>query len=431
MPSKLHTSGILTVLFFVSCIITPAQAPSAKINAKPFYLHDGDTVVFYGDSITEQRYYTYWIEFYTATRFPHMQVQFFNAGYGGDRVTGGGGGPVDERLARDVFPHKPTVVTIMLGMNDGGYQPLNASIENDYTKGYEHILTSIQQTLPTTRISLFGPSPYDEITRRTKILGGYNPTLVRFSELDKGLAAKYHATYIDLNAPFVKALKRGTAINPLAIELLLPDKIHPEQLAHWFMALPVLKGWNAPSIVSSLIIDADKATIIEQTNTHIADLHKSDLGLTWTALDDALPLPLDDTNPAQHFLRQLIDIEEQLNQQPLQIHKLKAGLYQLMIDGKPTAKITAQEFEKGINLADLDTPMRGQSNAVGWTIRDRDSTHYVRSRMLVSQMKTGISEEQGVRDLIDFEQVQQKMIYELAQPKPHTFQVLPIEGATK
>ena len=80
----------------------------AEKNARGFYLHDGDTVVFYGDSITEQNYYNQWVELYTATRFPWMRVCFYGAGVGGDRVSGGGGGPIDQRLQRDVFSEKPT-----------------------------------------------------------------------------------------------------------------------------------------------------------------------------------------------------------------------------------------------------------------------------------------------------------------------------------
>ncbi len=87
------------------------NAAGAEANARGFYLHNGDTVVFYGDSITEQNYYNQWVELYTATRFPWMRVHFYGAGVGGDRVTGGGGGPIDQRLERDVFSEKPTVVT--------------------------------------------------------------------------------------------------------------------------------------------------------------------------------------------------------------------------------------------------------------------------------------------------------------------------------
>ena len=50
-------------------------------------------------------------------------MRFYNAGVGGDTVRGGGAGPIDVRLERDVIALKPTVVTVMLGMNDGGYKP--------------------------------------------------------------------------------------------------------------------------------------------------------------------------------------------------------------------------------------------------------------------------------------------------------------------
>ena len=109
--------------------------PGAEANARGFYLHDGDTVVFYGDSITEQNYYNQWVELYAATRFPWMRVHFYGAGVGGDRVTGGGGGPIDQRLARDVFSEKPTVVTVMLGMNDGGYRVHDRCDRADLRKG--------------------------------------------------------------------------------------------------------------------------------------------------------------------------------------------------------------------------------------------------------------------------------------------------------
>src|SRR3954465_2129055 len=101
-------------------LFTLVKARSAEPSG--FYLKDGDRVVFYGDSITDQRLYTTFTETYAVTRFPKTNISFVHSGWGGDRVTGGGGGPVDVRLWRDVLPYNPTVVTIMLGMNDGRYR---------------------------------------------------------------------------------------------------------------------------------------------------------------------------------------------------------------------------------------------------------------------------------------------------------------------
>jgi lysophospholipase L1-like esterase len=414
LPIRLAVLAILSTL---------ARMIPAQTAEKPFYLHDNDTVVFYGDSITEQRFYTGWVEVYAATRFPHMPIQFFSVGVGGDRVTGGGGGPIDERLTRDLFPLKPTVVTILLGMNDGSYGPLKPEIESKYTEGYEHILNSIEHSLPGTRVTLLGSSPYDDVTRPVTFPGGYNATLTHFADLDSQLAQKHSDTFIDLNAPFVESLKRGMAIDPLATELLLPDRVHPEPMAHWFMAAAILKGWNAPSIVSSVAIDAEKQTVLSTVRSHVTDLTATDATLSWTELDDALPLPFDDKNAANRFLLQITDIQRDLNQQPLTVQGLKPGQYHLTIDSASIGDFTETELAHGINLTDHPNPMKGQSYAVSWLIRDRDDAHYVRLRMLVNQMKYGDASEPGAASLLQFEGEMQKHIYDTAQPRPHKFQL--------
>src|SRR5229473_2547476 len=116
-----------------------------------FYLKDGDRVVFYGDSITDQRLYTTFAESFVLTRFPRMRVSFVHSGWGGDRVTGGAGGPIDVRLQRDVIAYKPTVLTIMLGMNDGSYRPYNPDIFERYSSGFESIVQTVKQALPGIR----------------------------------------------------------------------------------------------------------------------------------------------------------------------------------------------------------------------------------------------------------------------------------------
>src|ERR1700722_7869376 len=121
---------------------------AAALAQSGFYLKDGDRVVFYGDSITDQRLYTTFAETYVLTRFPKMKVAFVHSGWGGDRVSGGGGGPVDLRLQRDVFAYKPTVMTIMLGMNDGSYRPFDQKIFDPYADGTRHIVESIHKTSP-------------------------------------------------------------------------------------------------------------------------------------------------------------------------------------------------------------------------------------------------------------------------------------------
>src|ERR1700760_4749637 len=84
--------------------------------ADEFALHDGDTVVFLGDSITAARSYGKIIENYTLLRYPGRKVRFVNAGQGGDTAAGG-----LQRRERGVSAEGATVLTVAYGVNDIGW----------------------------------------------------------------------------------------------------------------------------------------------------------------------------------------------------------------------------------------------------------------------------------------------------------------------
>src|SRR6266480_4379057 len=152
----------------LSCLVLALSSTAA---AQDFSLKNGDTVVFYGDSITDQRLYTTFAETYVLTRFPALRVNFVHSGWGGDRVSGGGGGPIDVRLQRDVIAYRPTVMTIMLGMNDGSYRAFDEKIFDTYAKGYQHIIDSVKEALPGVRITAIEPSPFDDVTQPQRFEG--------------------------------------------------------------------------------------------------------------------------------------------------------------------------------------------------------------------------------------------------------------------
>lgn len=116
-------------------------SPSSIVQKQSdFALKDRDRVVFYGDSITEQRLYTTYVEQTVLSHYPDRRVTFINTGWGGDKVTGndckpcaGVGGLA--RIKRDVIDHRPTVVTLLFGMNDGQYRDFDPVISKVYQDG--------------------------------------------------------------------------------------------------------------------------------------------------------------------------------------------------------------------------------------------------------------------------------------------------------
>ncbi len=411
---------VLVLCWLVSPLLCAADAQS-------FYLKSGDTVVFYGDSITAQNLYNQWVELYTVTRFPSMRVHFYGAGVGGDRVSGGSGGPIDERLARDVFAHKPTVVTVMLGMNDGGYRTTTDDIQNTYTKGFEHLLESIHTNAPGARITLLGPSPFDEVTRPAEFPGGYNAVMLHFADLDQDLARKYGAAFVNLNPPVVQVLGKAQAADPAIAKLILPDRVHPEVIAHWAMAEALLKGWNAPALVSSVAIDARAAKVTDAQNATVEPVERDKDVVRWTETEKSLPLAFNRKNETERLLLEFTDLEKQLNLEPLLVTGLAAGQYQLTIDDKLVGAFSADELTRGINLADYDTPMRAQSQRVSWKISDHVEAHYIHMQMQIKKVDTG--GQPGKPDVLDgFENFLEDSIYDEAAPKPHVFSLSPVSA---
>src|ERR1700744_6283887 len=273
------------------------SAGGARAQEKPaapgnFAIADGERVVFYGDSITEQRQYTSDIENYILTRFPAYHVEFVQSGVGGDRTRGGARGPIDLRLHRDIFEHNPTVVTVMLGMNDGEYRQYDENIFTTYSNGYRYIVDEIQKAFPKAKVTLVKPSAYDDVTREPLTPGGYNATLVKYGAFVGDLATEKNTGVADMNAPVVDALTKARAENPALSTLLINDRVHPGPAIHWVMAEAVLKSWNAPATVTAVNLSVEHESVVVSDNTDTTDLAILPTGLTWTQQDRALPLPI-------------------------------------------------------------------------------------------------------------------------------------------
>jgi lysophospholipase L1-like esterase len=401
------------------------SSTSLLLNAQqpPFALHQDERVVFYGDSITEQRFYTWWIELYADTRFPKLHLRFWNAGVGGDRVSGGSGGDVDLRLARDVYSHQPTMVTIMLGMNDGRYAPLTSEVDEAYKIGYEHILQSIHDHAAGTRILSIGPSPYDDITRTPDLTpGGYNATLLHFGQIDRQLANKHGSEFTDANGPFTDALTKAFAEDHLAAQMLVPDRVHPELYAHLLIAMAVLKAWNAPALVSSTNINAKQLSADGSEGVTISSLQRDNKAVSWQSEEDALPLPLVENNAGIQYIKRICEMVVTLNREPLKVEGLAAGDYRLTIDDTTVGTFSDATLTRGINLAELDTPMRRQSQSVEWIIRDKGDLQFVRTHILI---RDASSEE--ATSLDKAESQMQQTIWDGATPKPHQFRLTPVQ----
>ncbi len=428
-------SFVRTACATASIVAIVALVNGSAMAQKGFYLKDGDRVVFYGDSITDQRLYTIFTESYIVTRFPKLNVKFIHSGWGGDRVGGGGGGPIDLRLKRDVFAYNPTVMTIMLGMNDGSYRPYDSNIFNTYSTGFQHIIDSMKSHSPGIRITLIQPSPFDDVTRAPGFEGGYNGVLIRYGSYLKDLALKEHLDVADLNTPVVASLERAKALDttppkdPKEMQLsqrLVPDRVHPGPAGHLLMAAALLKAWNAPAVVSAVELDAAAHRLVKAENAKVTGVVANGTGLAWMQTDNALPMPIDLNDAPTQLALRASDFVETLDQQTLHVAGLSGARYALKIDGQEVGAFTNEQFAQGINLAVLPTPMLKQALEVHFLTKTHNDLHFTRWRVIQvprqNELTSPIQKTMDAMDKAEDDIVKQQ--HAAAMPRPHKFELV-------
>ena len=400
-----------------------ASAPALAAEAPaPFALRDGDRVVFYGDSITQDGAYARFVEEYVRTRFPRWDIRFHNAGVGGDTVKGGGAGPIDVRLERDVIAFKPTVVTIMLGMNDGGYKPFDPMTLATFGEGYRAIVARLQQALPGVRLTFIRSSPFDDVARPPQFLPGYDDALRRLGCYVTTLGAREKATVVDFRDPVNAGIAAVMKDNPDLARQVVPDRVHPGPAGHLVMGATLLRAWSAPALVARVAIDAATKTVAATENAEVSALAATEAGLSWTGLDGALPLPLAFEDGETELAERAGAGIEGLDQQTLVVTGLAAGRHELKIDGQPVGTFTDADLAKGVNLARYRTPMRWQAYAVKWSVGSGHEAQRLRRDMLVDAARNpaleAAAETLGARD-----EAAQKQRSLDATPKPRRYEL--------
>jgi lysophospholipase L1-like esterase len=424
MPEIL--SGIRqTFIALFLCSFLLLLAPF-RVIGQDFVLHDGDTVVFYGDSITAQRLYTKFVEDFVLTRYPTMHVRFVNAGVGGDTVYGGYAGTMAERVRRDVEPYHPSMITVMLGMNDGGYVPFDAKIDAAFRTGYQSLIDALRKAAPNATFTLIRPSPYDEVTHGTDF-PGYSATIAHNAQDVSDEAALLQSTMkdrlllADFYQPVVEALGQAKHQSTELAPFIIPDRIHPGDAGHWIMAAELLSAWHVNPLVGRVFLNADKASITNEENTKVEAVQHTADGLQWIQTDRALPLPLDPGEPMTKFLLSISDIAK-LDQQILQVDSLLPGNYVLAIDGKAVGTFSQDELGQGVNIALYPTPMLSQARDIEWHEQRRATLDLARF-ILTAEITSTDGRQAAAETLERAEAELASNIRSSLVLKPHTFEL--------
>ncbi|HVM61657.1 MAG TPA: SGNH/GDSL hydrolase family protein [Verrucomicrobiae bacterium] len=432
----------LLIVLFAILLASPSHAAD-------FFFHDGDRVVFLGDSITEQRLYTTYIEAYTLARFPQWKLTFRNSGWSGDTSWLRYRHQTDENvlfatndvaqqqmvetavrdgLERDVLPLHPTAVTIDFGMNDHSYQAFRPDICRAYVRSETELAKVLSQH--GARVALLTTQPIED-HRPDPQNDARNQSLRKFGDALKGVATNTGAVFVDQFDPYMTAMLHERAANPAAY-IGGGDAVHPGPPGHTIMAWAILKGLGAPSLVSSAVIDAAHGTVTSAAGCTITNLKVMGDNVGFDRLDQALPMPVD-ANAVPSF--RIVPVLEDLSRYELEVSGLKAPSYTLTIDDVAAGTFTRDQLATGCNLTGVPGPITEQARTILKLVFDKNNVYYDRWRKvqlykLPDWLRSPDFEQQKAaelarldRKIADFE----TQIDVARQLKPHRFELKPTE----
>ena len=206
-----------------------------------FWIKDGETVLFIGDSITDcgrrtaeaplgNGYVKLFTELATA-KFPAVRPNYINQGISGNRIT-----QLKDRWKDDVLYHKPAKLSIKIGIND-----LHSFLRNTddnvpaerFALIYDELLTWTQRELgcPTVLITPFYISTdRDSGSMRSMVL----KELPRYIDVVEKMSRKYNTKLLNLQDIFQTHLKYRDA------DTFCPEPVHPNHTGHLVMANALL-----------------------------------------------------------------------------------------------------------------------------------------------------------------------------------------------
>jgi len=245
------TSSCLTLLTFAAASLFGAVDEIKKSASAGSILKKGARLAIVGDSITEQKQYSKFIETYLLACMPHLDVQSLQFGWGGETAPG-----FANRMENDLVPWKPDVVTTCYGMNDGRYRKYDKKIGEAYEKGMRRILDRMKESGATVVVG--SPGVVDSQTwakndpDRDKI---YNENLDQLRQIAHRLADENDFRFADVFGAMMDSMIKSKAALGEAYHVGGRDGVHPAANGHLVMAYAFLKGLGLDGNLGTVTLD--------------------------------------------------------------------------------------------------------------------------------------------------------------------------------
>ncbi|MEI6425393.1 MAG: SGNH/GDSL hydrolase family protein, partial [Lentisphaerota bacterium] len=298
-----------------------------------------------GDSITEQKMYSRYMEIYLLACAGRKDISVFQFGWGAERATG-----FLLRLENDLSEFNPTAVTLSYGMNDGSYVPYNDTIGGTYEKAMRSIVEKLK-AIGVSQIVVGSPGAVDTkyFIRNTDFGGktaaeGYNDNLKQLRDIDEKLAGEMKTSFADIHTPLVNAMAKAKKEKGEDYDICGRDGLHPGANGHLIMAYAFLKALGCDGNIAEITVDMkDAATASDGHKVLSSSNGKTEI--------ESVKYPFC-FNADQGLVGILpfCTFNQELNRFILKVKNLESEKAQVTW-GSETKEFTKAQFESGINLA--------------------------------------------------------------------------------
>ncbi len=344
--------GIISLWRSVSAIVVLLVTVSMTFAAP--IVKDGDRVALAGDSITEQKIYSRYIEAYLLACTGLKDIKVFQFGWGGERAPG-----FAVRMENDTWSWRPTVLTTCYGMNDGGYRAYDEkAIGVIYRDNMKKIVDFFKDK--GVKVIVGSPGVVDSETyKRFPSAAVYNENLGKLAQIDQEIAKNANVGFTDIHAVMMTAMTAAKAKLGNSFHVAGTDGVHPAADGQLLMAYAFLKAMGFDGQIAAINMDFNGKINVSAGHTIIsqkqgmAEIESTRYPFCFTGKPD-------DPNGTVSILP-FVPFQQDLNRFELKVSNLPSATAEVSWGGQKKV-FSKTELEKGINLAAefIDNPFSVQ-----------------------------------------------------------------------
>jgi lysophospholipase L1-like esterase len=338
-------------------------------------------VAVIGDSITEQKIYSKYIETYLLACTGRSDIKVFQFGWSGERAGG-----FAARLENDLAIFNPNVATTCYGMNDGSYRPYAPEIGAEYEKNMRLVIEGLKK-VGVKAMAIGSPGGVDPDYFKKNVTGqDYNDNLSHLRDIAKKLAEENKQSFANVYDTMISALTKSKAALGKEYGPFGGDGFHPAPAGQLLMAQAFLKALGFDGEIGTITVDL-KGTSTASSGHVVKGGQNGSVTLEstkWPFVFDADPA----SAGSNRSILPYTSFNQDLNRFTLKVVNLGSAKAKVTW-GSQSKEFTRAQLEAGINLAaeftktPFDNDFAGLTNA----ITQKESYETILIKNLVTHMR--------------------------------------------